>query len=203
MIYYSPTKNSFCIPGVDGGNMVKKFLEIDTAVSHKKDENGDAVFDENGAPVFNYKKKKVFAGFQAENIPSDWLTLEKNDPRLGKHPGKTLVYINGDLELQDIAPIPEGILEQREWRRIKALRDKTIASIVVTTASGKDFEGDIKSQADMTQAATLAVSDTEEVEWKLAATMEPRWQTVTALELREAARLAGLERVRIMKEVEA
>ncbi len=79
-------------------------------------------------------------------------------------------------------PDPEVLNHRR-----KETRDRLVSKIVVTTNSGKSFDGDEKSQERMARAAILG-NPGEETFWVLADNTNA---LVTYEELKEAARLAG------------
>ena len=208
MIYYDTQTRQFVIPGVHGGRMVKKFLDVELAEYVGGEDN----------PTAHHKQ---FVGFEAVDIPAHWLEFPDSDNRFGKHPGKRLVYVEadngeltpddegysyGDLVLEDIpAPTAEELARQA-WREVKASRALLISQITVTTAAGNKFHGDEASQTRMARAVSLANGDlTKTLEWKVIVDEDgtTEWQVLPVSELKEAGELAGLEQTRIMKEAEA
>jgi len=83
---------------------------------------------------------------------------------------------------EPLPPPAEVLIEQA-----KAARAAEVDAIVVTTASGKTFDGDEKSQDRMSRAIN-AMDDSDTTLWVLADNT-PTY--VTRAELREALRLAG------------
>lgn len=83
---------------------------------------------------------------------------------------------------------PEELIAALALLRAKQQRQEQVDAIVVTTASGKSFDGDEEAQTRMTRAIA-ALDPGEATLWVLADnTPDP---TVTREELREALRLAG------------
>jgi len=80
-------------------------------------------------------------------------------------------------------PVPSEVMVEKA----KAARAAEVDAIVVTTASGKTFDGDEKSQDRMSRAIN-AMDDSDTTLWVLADNT-PTY--VTRAELREALRLAG------------
>ena len=78
----------------------------------------------------------------------------------------------------------------------KASRAEAVANIVVTTTSGKKFDGDEQSQIRMGLKQNLLV-DGEETLWSLADTPTGFMSVVTKEELKEACELAGAETTRL------
>lgn len=85
-------------------------------------------------------------------------------------------------------PTPEQLHEQ--W---KAARQKQVDNIVVEI-DGLKFDGDETSQGRMARAAGLAESPEETIKWILA---DNTVATVTAAQLKRAARAAGLEQEKL------
>lgn len=83
---------------------------------------------------------------------------------------------------------PEQIMADAKTQRAEA-----VDRIVVTTPSGKAFDGHEDAQNRMARAA-VAMTDTDTTEWVLA---DNSIATVTKLELVEAMRLAGIETTRL------
>jgi hypothetical protein len=71
----------------------------------------------------------------------------------------------------------------------KASRTLAVSQIVVTTTSGKTFDGNEEAQNRMARAVAAGAS-TETTQWLLA---DNTVATVTYAEIKEALRLAGLE----------
>lgn len=83
--------------------------------------------------------------------------------------------------------LPAEHVAAQEYAAYKASRDAQVAAIIVTTASGKVFDGNEPSQDRMTRA--VAGGDPAETTlWRMA---DNTVATVTREELREALRLAG------------
>jgi len=79
----------------------------------------------------------------------------------------------------------------------KANRQAQVDAIVVTTTSGKQFDGDEISQARMARTWPLLELDTDTTEWSLADTPTGVMTQVTKAELKEACLLAGQEQTRL------
>lgn len=116
-------------------------------------------------------KKIVFS-------PASGCTLEQ---AFALFPPDASCRIVEDSEIQNLIGGEVGMSQA------KALRTSEVDAIVVTTASGKTFDGDEKSQDRMARAIT-AMDDTETILWVLA---DNTPATVTRAELREALRLAS------------
>ena len=98
-------------------------------------------------------------------------------------PATHSAFWRGDhWEIVQAGPTPEEILA-----RAKAARAAEVESLVVTTTTGKAFDGDEKSQDRMARAIA-AMNDDDTTLWVLA---DNTPTTVTREELREALRLAG------------
>jgi hypothetical protein len=95
-----------------------------------------------------------------------------------------LAWLAAGNEPIPYAPTQEGLLAQA-----KALRTAEVAAIIITTASGKTFDGDERSQDRM--GTTLAAMDADDVAvWVLS---DNTVAQVSRDELREALRLARTE----------
>lgn len=90
-------------------------------------------------------------------------------------------------------PKSEGQVAEIMMTRAKNQRTTAVAAIKVTTASGKVFDGDEKSQGRMSRAIT-ALDPEEETLWVLANNTPTM---VTREELREALRLAGAAQTQV------
>lgn len=75
------------------------------------------------------------------------------------------------------------------WERVKQSRASAVERIVVTTSTGKKFDGDEASQDRMARAVAVGVPG-QNTRWKLATN---NWAQVTYEELKEALQLAGAE----------
>lgn len=115
-------------------------------------------------------KKIVFS-------PASGCTLEQS---FALFPPDASCRIVEDSEIQNLIGGEVGMSQA------KALRTSEVDAIVVTTASGKTFDGDEKSQDRMARAI-VAMNDGTTL-WVLA---DNTPATVTRAELREALRLAG------------
>lgn len=77
----------------------------------------------------------------------------------------------------------------------KLARAEAVASIRVTTASGKEFDGDEVSQGRMARAIlALQIAGKDKTLWVLADNQEVE---VTLVELGEALALAGIEQTKL------
>lgn len=109
--------------------------------------------------------------------------------------------IDGEYRQQwEIVPLSEMEAQQAaEAKRLsdeivfKQERQAKVDAIIVTTQSGKRFDGDEVSQNRMSRAI-VAMSDSDTIMWVLA---DNTPASVTASELKEALRLAGEEITRI------
>lgn len=105
--------------------------------------------------------------------------------------------IDGEYRQQwEIVPLSEVDAQQAaEAKRrndeilFKQERQSKVDAIIVTTQSGKRFDGDEVSQNRMSRAI-VAMSDSDTIMWMLA---DNTSASVTANELKEALRLAGEE----------
>lgn len=88
---------------------------------------------------------------------------------------------------QDYSAITASYVETQRVQAAKALRQVEVDSIVVTTASGKSFDGDEQSQDRMSRAIN-ALNPLETVIWVLS---DNTPIMVSREELQEALRLAG------------
>lgn len=79
-------------------------------------------------------------------------------------------------------------------RKAKQDRETAVGNIIVTTASGKAFDGDEKAQERITRAIVILPDDTYTTTWILA---DNTVATVTRVELREALQLAAAEQARL------
>lgn len=85
------------------------------------------------------------------------------------------------------------IAQMREY--LKQERAKAVESIVVTTSTGKQFDGDETSQQRMSRAIqTLGIANQTSTNWVLATNEVAE---VSATELAEALLLSGLEQSRL------
>lgn len=120
-------------------------------------------YDNNGTPALMvvYQPKD---GFTAFDVPSaDHLAIE-----------------NGAIVI--IEPVPVVPVLSKQQR---------LDSIIVTTQSGKPFDGNQTARVNMTAAISLAgFANQTSTSWKLANNMV---ETVTLIELKEALHLAMLE----------
>lgn len=105
--------------------------------------------------------------------------------------GKSIVFAGGTWQIVDVAvtappaadePTPEQLHE-----KARRERDVAVSNIVVTTQSGKTFDGDETSQTRMSRAI-IGMDDPDVMPWKLA---DNTIATVSKAELREALRLSG------------
>lgn len=90
----------------------------------------------------------------------------------------------------DIVPLTEEELVQRQQELVvtrKDARQQEVDSIVVTTQSGRMFDGNEDAQNRMSRAVT-AMEDTDVIPWVLA---DNTVTEVTRAELKEALKLAG------------
>lgn len=200
MKFYDTQLQSFVIAGVHGGKQEVDYVKISTKVG----------VDEDGIDVIH--DKSYPRGYKYTDIPPHWLQIEDNDPRFGVHPGMTLVYSPGDpddeddygdLVLVEVPPLTPEQMATKAWKAIKAQRGIDINKIKVDVFVADEgvtltFDGDELSQDRMLRAALLSTGE-ETTQWKLA---NNAWAQVTGETLREAARLAGLEQLRIMTEAE-
>ena len=82
---------------------------------------------------------------------------------------------------------PQAEIDALMLAKAKQLRKEAVSAITVTTASGKEFDGDEDSQNRMSRAIS-AMGDGDETQWVLA---DNSVVTATKAELKEALRLAG------------
>lgn len=90
-------------------------------------------------------------------------------------------------------PVPPPPTEEQLIDLAKAAREQAVSEIVVTTVSGKTFDGDERSQDRMGRAIS-AMDEGDTILWVLADNTPTR---VTRAELREALRLAGEQQTEI------
>ena len=110
-----------------------------------------------------------------EYIPGYDKTIDQNN---------FIIDIVSDVKLQHITSL-----------NVKRLKVNNVATILVTTISGKVFDGDEKSQDRMVRAIQVAaITGLTETQWKLA---DNSRVMVTLDELKEALALAGQEMSRI------
>lgn len=121
----------------------------------------------------HYKDEKgqVYAyeadGSQDEFIPKGLIPISDNEADVLRAP-----------------PVPTG---EQLHDLAKRERDQAVSNIVVTTQSGKTFDGDETSQTRMSRSIN-GLNDGEVMPWKLA---DNTVASVDKAELREALRLAG------------
>lgn len=84
-------------------------------------------------------------------------------------------------------------VDEIKLNKAKSSRLSKVGDIVVTTASGKVFDGNEEAQTRMARAI-IAMNDTDETMWVLA---DNTPAVVTQSELKEALRLSGEEQTRI------
>lgn len=96
----------------------------------------------------------------------------------------------------DCVEVTNAYIENIRLQEAKKLRQEKVDSIVVTTASGKAFDGDEQSQGRMSRAIT-ALSPAETTTWVLSDNTPTQ---TTREELQEALRLAGAEQTVIWVE---
>ncbi len=108
----------------------------------------------------------------------------------------TPYLLDGKAYLVKVVALTEEAVSQRiaaeqalTSTRLKAERDLTVSRIVVTVASGKQFDGDETSQNRMARAIlALEATGTATTDWKLA---DNTTVAVSIAELKEALALAG------------
>ena len=88
---------------------------------------------------------------------------------------------------QDYSATTEAYVETQRVQAAKTLRQAEVNAIVITTASGKDFDGDEQSQDRMSRAIN-AMNTLETTLWVLS---DNTPTMVSREELQEALRLAG------------
>jgi len=119
-------------------------------------------------------------------------TLESTSPYL--QDGK--VYLVRAVDLSEEV-IEQRIARQQQQTYVQAKADRAAAveRIIVTTASGKQFDGDEDSQNRMTRAIlSLQHAGATQTQWKLA---DNTATSVTLEELKEALLLAGTEQTAV------
>lgn len=105
--------------------------------------------------------------------------------------------LGGKAYLVSAVPLTEETVNQRialqqeqAIAQAKAERALAVEKIVVTTASGRQFDGDETSQDRMARTiVAMEGSGVETTFWRLA---DNDWVQVTSAELKEALRLAGM-----------
>jgi hypothetical protein len=118
------------------------------------------------------------------------------EAEIDKYPlelGDELNYQNGKVH---VVSYHETARYRQKIRKDEKVRD--VQNILVTTSTGKVFDGDEASQGRMLRAIQIAgIAGETETEWKLA---DNTTALVTLEELKEALMLAGLEMSRIWLE---
>lgn len=135
---------------------------------------------------------KMTGGFydpsiHGENIPLDAVEISGEYHVFlldGQSSGQRI--IGDDTGMPILADqLPTTAEEVRE--AAKRVRAKSVSAIVVTTQSGKSFDGDEVSQGRMARAV-VGMDDDDSIEWVLS---DNTVTSVSKSELREALRLAG------------
>lgn len=88
----------------------------------------------------------------------------------------------------NVSPLPAEAIAERNLAKAKLARLGQVRDIKVTTASGKEFDGDEDSQNRMSRAIS-AMEDTDTTQWVL---VDNIIHTVSKAELKEALKLAGV-----------
>lgn len=88
----------------------------------------------------------------------------------------------------NVSPLPVEVITERNLAKAKLARLGQVREIKVTTASGKEFDGDEDSQNRMSRAIS-AMEDTDTTQWVL---VDNTIHTVSKAELKEALKLAGI-----------
>lgn len=122
-------------------------------------------------PYFKDAKNQLY--FLDEGIdPVKWLPVD------------CVVITNDEAKILQAPPVPT----QAQLHDIaKRERDQAVSNIIVTTKSGKSFDGDEASQGRMSRSI-IGMDDTDVMQWKLA---DNTITSVDKAELREALRLSG------------
>ncbi len=125
-----------------------------------------------------------------------------------------VVEIADDVAPQDAQDNPEHYIRNEQtafpyttWERrgdeqiaaitlikSKQVREAAVSNIIVTTSSGKAFDGDERAQERITRAIVILPDDTYTTTWILA---DNTVANVTRVELREALQLAAAEQARL------
>lgn len=101
---------------------------------------------------------------------------------------------NDDMGFPIVLNKPEEIVSPRDMA--KANRAKLVSEIVVTTSSGKMFDGDEDSQNRMARAIVALPENGGTIQWTLA---DNSIVEVTSGELREALILAGARQTQLWR----
>ena len=137
------------------------------------------VTDNGQVKGFSHGQNSYVSGCTTVEVSDEVYKLAYNS-RLNKQ----IQYENGAITLIDIV--------------VPKTREQKVAEIIVTTSTGKVFDGDEKSQDRMLRAIAIAnISGQTTTEWKVA---DNSVQTITLEELQEALTLAGQEMSRIWME---
>jgi hypothetical protein len=146
---------------------------------------------------YDYTLFEVYKN-SGSGLPEDIVELtesELNDVYVNHPPaGMVLSSSSGRPVFVEKMFTPEE-LELKQRNDARELRTKLVDSIIVTTSSGKTFDGDETSQTRMARAIlVMQATQSLNIQWKLS---NNTVEDITLAELSEALTLAGIEQTKL------